>query len=69
MTPQDVKEYYGNGYNFHDVTGMARSSYNNWGRCKFIPFLSQKKIERLTKGKLKAVWDDVEIENSVSVQR
>ena len=56
MTPADVKEYYRTGYNFRKHTGMSCSSLGNWLKWGFIPYDSQKKIEKESKGKLKAKW-------------
>lgn len=58
MTPKEVKKYYRNQYNFHKETGMSMSSLGNWIKWGYVPFMSQKKIEGLTKGMLKAEWDD-----------
>lgn len=54
MKPEDVKEYFGSGYRFNKVTGMSHGSLNNWIKWGFIPEESQYKLERLTKGGLKA---------------
>lgn len=61
MTPEQVRVYYDNGYNFKKVTGMSRNSLHNWFKCGFVPFLSQKKLEKLTNGSLIAEWDDKEL--------
>lgn len=54
MTPQEVLEFYGNSYKFKQQTGMSDRSLVNWISWGYIPEGSQYKIERLTKGKLKA---------------
>lgn len=56
MTPQQVKEYFGNYYQFKKKTGMSSSSLINWMQWGYIPEASQYKIERLTKGELKTEW-------------
>lgn len=60
MKPEDVRLYYKNGYWFNKHTGMSHNSLKLWLDRGFIPFKSQKKIEMLTKGELKAVWDEKE---------
>jgi len=57
MKPKEVKKYYKTLYNFREQTGMSASSLANWLKWGFVPEGSQLKIERLTKGKLKADWD------------
>ncbi|HWI47145.1 MAG TPA: Cro/CI family transcriptional regulator [Rummeliibacillus sp.] len=56
MKPQDVLDYYGNGYRFKKATGMSDRSLVNWIRWGFIPEGSQHKIERLSNGALKTEW-------------
>ncbi len=58
MTPDDVVKYFGNGYQFKKRTKMSDCSYRNWIKWGYIPEGSQYKIERLTKGALKAEWAD-----------
>lgn len=60
MTPIDVYEYYDGDLNFHHKTKMARNSVRNWIKWGYIPYVSQKKLERLTNGKLVAVWEHSE---------
>ncbi len=57
MTPDEVKEYYGNGYRFHKQTGMSQATFLNWKRQGHIPVQSQARLQQLTKGELKASWD------------
>lgn len=61
MKPSDVRQYYGSSYNFRKQTKMSGTSLQNWVRWGFVPFVSQKKIEELTNGKLVAVWDEKEL--------
>jgi ABC-type uncharacterized transport system ATPase subunit len=56
MNPQDVKDFFGTLYNFRKQTKMAHASLINWLKWGYVPEGSQYKIERLTKGKLKADW-------------
>lgn len=56
MKPEDVKKYYGSGYNFSKKTGMSPTSFGNWMKWGFVPEWSQFKIEKLTNGELKSDW-------------
>lgn len=60
MTPADVRKYFGTGYKLNQQTGMSDVNFINWDKLGYIPFKSQKKIEKLTNGELVAVWDDKE---------
>jgi hypothetical protein len=59
MTPQDVLAYYVNSYRFRKETKMSQSSLLNWLKWGYVPEASQYKLERLTKGKLKTQWTEV----------
>ena len=54
MTVEDIIKYYKNGYRFEEETGMSRMTYHNWKNKGYIPIFTQKRIELLTGGKLKA---------------
>lgn len=54
MTTEEVRNYYVNGYLFKKRTGMAQDSFHNWMRKGYVPINSQKKLEKLTDGELKA---------------
>lgn len=56
MTPEDVKKYYGNSYQFMKITKMSDGSFRNWIKWGFVPEDSQYKLERLTNGELKTEW-------------
>lgn len=56
MTPNEVREYYGNSYAFEIKTKMSHSSLLNWIKWGYIPEGSQHKIERLSNGDLKTEW-------------
>lgn len=58
MTPDDVLKKYGTKYRFHKETQMAASSLGNWVRWGYVPMGAQLKLERITKGELKADWID-----------
>lgn len=65
MKPKEVKDYYENAYRFAKATGMSPGSLSNWLKWGYIPDYSQFRLERLTKGKLKAEYkDDLENKNS-----
>lgn len=56
MTPSDLILYYGNSYKFKKRTGMSDVSFRNWCKWGKIPEYSQLKLEKITKGELKAEW-------------
>ncbi len=60
MKPQDVLEYFGSGYQFGKKSGMTRNSLRNWRKWGFVPIASQIKLQKLTKGVLKADIDYLE---------
>lgn len=56
MTPDDVKQYFGNSYQFKKRTNMSDATFRNWMKWGFVPEDSQYKLERLTNGELKTQW-------------
>ena len=66
MTPKDVRKFFKTGYNFRKLTGMSDNTMHNWLAAGYVPFVSQKKIEKVTNGLLVAVWDDKELESRES---
>ena len=54
MTLDEIKQYFGTGYQFEKRTGWAHTNYTYWKRKGYIPMLTQSKLERLTNGDLKA---------------
>ena len=58
MKPEDVLAKYGTKYKFHKDTKMAASSLGNWLKWGYVPEGAQLKLERITKGELKADWKD-----------
>lgn len=60
MTPKEVRAYFKSGYNFGSKTGMSMNNLRNWDKFGYVPFKSQKKLEQITNGELKAQWYDVE---------
>ena len=61
MTPQEVKEYFKTGYKFKKQTKMSENNIPNWLTTGYVPFVSQKRIELITKGELVAEWDEREL--------
>jgi|WetSurMetagenome_2_1015567.scaffolds.fasta_scaffold429742_2 hypothetical protein len=57
MFPHEVLKYYDSYYFFHKRTGMSASSLCNWVKWGYVPYESQKNIERLSNGELKAQWE------------
>lgn len=54
MKLEDVKDFYGNSYQFSKKTGMDHANYLNWQKKGFIPIKTQLRIEKMTNGMLKA---------------
>lgn len=58
MTIEELKKYFKSGYNFRKITGMSACTFGNWLKWGYVPTASQFVIERITKGDLKADWDE-----------
>lgn len=58
MTLNEVKIYYKTSYNFESCTGMSRTNFNNWDARGYIPMFTQRRLERMTNGELKADAND-----------
>jgi hypothetical protein len=56
MTIDDIKHYFGTSYAFHKKTGMTHTNYIHWQRKGYVPYMTQKKIERITEGVLIAEY-------------
>lgn len=56
MTIDDVRNYYGNSYQFKKRTKMSDATFRNWMKWGYVPEDSQYKLERLTQGELKTEW-------------
>lgn len=54
MSPENVLDKYGTKYKFNKETKMAASSLGNWLKWGYVPLGAQLKLERITKGELKA---------------
>ena len=61
MTPEEVRMHFKTGYNFRKKTGMSDNTMHNWINAGYIPFASQKKIEKITEGILIAEWHEQEL--------
>ena len=57
MTIEELEAFYGNSYRFEKKTGMSHGNFPVWKKLGYIPIFSQMKLERLTKGALKASLD------------
>ena len=55
MTLDDLKDRFGNGNRFQKETGISHTSWLNWfKRFGYVPIRSQRLIEKITNGELKA---------------
>ncbi len=59
MTLDELKKKFQNGNRFEIETGMSHVNWANWFRRGYVPIESQRKLERITKGKLIASLDDL----------
>lgn len=62
MKPEEVKAHFRTGYNFRKETGMSDNTLHNWMKWGYVPYVSQKWVEKVTNGKLIAEWDEKELE-------
>lgn len=58
MTIDDIKKEYGTMYRFFKEVGLSEGNSGYWAKVGFIPIVTQLRIERLTKGRLKASLND-----------
>lgn len=54
MTYEEIKEYFGSSYRFHEMTGFSHTNYYNWQKQGFVPIKMQLVLEEFTQGFLKA---------------
>lgn len=54
MKLDEVLEYFGTSHRMEKTTGLSHQNMANWKRLGYVPITTQIKIERLTKGSLKA---------------
>lgn len=55
MSIDDVYEYFESNWSHATRTlGLGHNTYLNWKKIGYIPMATQRKIEKKTKGKLKA---------------
>lgn len=59
MKYQDIKIYFGSFYRMRKETGIADSTSQRWKKLGYIPITAQLKLEKLTKGGLKASLEDI----------
>ncbi len=59
MTLEELKKMFGNGNRFEIETKLSHVNWFNWFKRGYIPIESQRKLERITKGKLSASLDDL----------
>ncbi len=62
MKPEDVKRHFNTGYNFRKKTGMSDNTLHNWVKWGYVPYCSQKWVEKVTNNELVAEWDEKELE-------
>ena len=60
MTFDDVKGFFGSGYQFKKKTGMDHTNYIRWEKQGYIPILTQFKLQELSGQKLIARYADGE---------
>lgn len=61
MTLDDLKEYFKSKLQFEKQTGLKRQNWHAWLKRGYIPLVSQKRIEELTQGNLKANFDHIKL--------
>lgn len=59
MTLREVKEYFRTWYQITKQTNISRTSIHSWRKQGFIDIKMQLRIEKFTKGELKASLDDI----------
>jgi len=55
VNSDDLYQYFGTVTKIKDILGISRQTFYSWIERGYIPLDQQKKIESLTKGKLKAL--------------
>lgn len=68
MTYDDLKKYFGSLYQFSICCNFSLSAPTHWKKKGFIPIDTQFKIERLTKGGLKASLEDCKNFNATTTK-
>jgi hypothetical protein len=58
MKTDDVYQFFGSGWKASIAIGVTRQTFSVWIKRGYIPFQQQKKIEKITKGKLIAREED-----------
>lgn len=57
MTLNEVKQFFGTGYKFQKLTGMCHDNYRHWEKKGYVPIETQLRLEKFTKGALKASFE------------
>ncbi len=57
MKPEDVLAFFGTPRKFHRATGMSCTTLYNWLNSGFVPESAQGRLQGLTGGQLKAVFN------------
>jgi len=68
MTTDDVYQFFGSGWKASCAIGITKSGFSKWIARGYIPFDQQKKIEKLTKGKLTARKEDAKKSSDKAVE-
>lgn len=58
MKFSDLEEYFKSAYNFERLTTLSNVNWYRWKYKGYIPYFSQRRLERITGGALKASVDD-----------
>ena len=65
MTVDDVIKYFVTGYRFEKQTKLHHSNFFNWKKTGFVPIRTQVKLEKFTKGVLKADLNHLKQEDGI----
>lgn len=58
MVLEEVLKFFGSYRKFSNITKMSTSNIVNWRKRGYIPFKTQKKLEKISNGALQAEWKD-----------
>lgn len=61
MTLEDLKDYFKSKLQFEKQTGLKRQNWYGWIKKGYIPLVSQQRLEKLTKGNLKANFEHAKL--------
>ena len=57
MTYQEVIDHFGSGYKVAKAGGFSAGAPYGWKKLGYVPIHSQRRLEQITKGALKASLD------------